>query len=76
MFFKYFVPTYQFIKILLYQCISPIPSHQCEHNILKLPDVIRYSNKILCYWKEIAVLLGAKDKIAATDIKDHTIGLE
>ena len=49
----------------------PIPSHQCEYNKPKLPDLIRYSSKILRYWEDIAVLLGIQDKITAIDIENR-----
>ena len=76
-YFQLFVPTFLFIKYYAtnvsgrHHC--PIPSHQCELNLPKLSDLIRYSKKISGYWKEIAVLLGIEDKIAAIDIDNqHT----
>ena len=42
----------------------PIPSHRCEETAPKLSNLIRYSDRVLYYWEEIAILLGIEKKIA------------
>ena len=72
-FFKLFIPTFPFIKYYTTTVSNnhPIPLHQCECNIPKHSDLIKQSHKILQHWKQIAVLLGIENKIAAINIDNQ-----
>ena len=69
-FFELFVPISPSIRHYTTDVSSehyPIPSHQCKQNKPELPNLIKYSNRIVRYWKEIAAVLGIQGDIAAID---------